>query len=201
MPHKISPGWEPLFETGECGCCGDSRDWSRQGLPMAPTVTVCRVETRELLGDSICAVNTFQNCIGSPAFLLQRLQSTSVFPSVYSTSPLYWKRRRRLRDPQGFERPLTCRAGSPNCKRPGPLCSLALAWAPGASAVLLLLHLPTRPCRPPVPQTLAPPLTGGSEEAAGVDANQRSQPRTAVAPRLTHSPKLNTHYTKLIDIN
>lgn len=67
---------------------------------------------------------------------------------------------------------------------------------------MVLLHLPTRPCRPPAPQTLVSPRpTGGSGEAAGVDANQRSQPRTAVAPRLTHSPKLNTHYTKLIDIN
>lgn len=59
---------------------------------------------------------------------------------------------------------------------------------------------PLGPAAPQLPKPSCPP-TGGSGEAAGVDANQRSQPRTAVAPRLTHSPKLNTHYTKLIDIN
>lgn len=49
---------------------------------------LCVVWKHELLRDGICAVNTFRNCIWSPAFLLQRLQSISVFLSVYSTSPL-----------------------------------------------------------------------------------------------------------------
>lgn len=89
----------------------------------------------------------------------------------------------------------------PSCKGPGLLCSPVLALAPGASAGFLPLHLPTGPPPSSSPNPGAPPQPGGSGEAAGVDANQRSQPRTAVAPRLTHSPKLNTHYTKLIDIN
>ena len=157
MSHKDGPGWEPLCKTGEHACCGDRRNWCRKGLRMVPTAPVCRVETRELLRDGICAVNTFRNCIWSPAFLLRRLQSISVFLSVYSTSPLYWNRRLRLRDPQGLKPPLTCRILSPSCKRPGPLSSPVLAWVPGASVVLLPLHLPTRPCRPPAPQTLVSP--------------------------------------------
>lgn len=79
---------------------------------------------------------------------------------------------------------------------PGVAQAPGLSVSPSHSTCLLspaALQLPKPFC--------SPPPTGGSGEAAGVDANQRSQPRTAVAPRLTHSPKLNTHYTKLIDIN
>lgn len=132
------------------------------------------------------------SCFSSPK-AAEFLSLPSVFPP-----PALLKQETEARDPQSLEQPSPAGPCPPTAS--ALACSLlALAWAPGASAVLLLLHLPTRPCRS-VPQTLAPPHWG-SEEAAGVDANQRSQPRTVIAPRLTHSPKLNTHYTKLIDIN
>lgn len=166
-----------------------------------------RVATVETLRDSICARNPFQSLFAlrlslskdcSASWSSTRLALPRL-ASAYSTSLLDYNRTVSLRVPCFPHQP------SPAESRP-PAVSTLHCWAPqtlaqvsGASVGSLPLHLPTEPHHPPAPQTRCPPT--GEGEAAGVDANQRSQPRTAVAPRLTHSPKLNTHYTKLIDIN
>lgn len=157
------------------------------------------VGTAETLKHSICARNTFQSLLALLLSLSKDCRaswsSPRLIPPPYFTAVGDGAQR-----PLGPTPTLTCRTLSPQLLAP---CAAGLPshwlrsqehlWAPSHSTC------PLSPTTLQLPKPGCPPT--GEGEAAGVDANQRSQPRTAVAPRLTHSPKLNTHYTKLIDIN